>query len=328
MNDILALLRALPEGGMEITILAFSFLATVLLVIGVLMALAGRTSPADRRLEGIARTGAEAADANREPHAEGAFHVRWLEPAMKLAVPAENWKRSEMRTRLMQAGLRHPNALTYYFGSKLLLVLLLPLLSLVPVLVLGYLGAVERSTLILVLAAAALVGFYLPDFMVARRKAQRQLGFSEGFPDAMDMLVVCVEAGLGLDAAIQRVGEEIAIAHPELAIELQLVSLELRAGKSREDALRSLTLRTGIEEVQALVTLLIQAEHFGTSVAAALRVHATEMRSKRIDRAREKAAKLPVKLIFPIMLFIFPSLFLVVLGPAAVSIYKGFITAG
>lgn len=304
---------------MEIAILVLSFLATVLLVWGVLTVLIGELTPAERRLKSLAGE-VERGKERRED--AGGFEVRWLEPAMKLGLPADGWKQSEIRTQLVQAGFRHPKSMLYYFGCKLLLAIGLPILSLAPLFFLGYMGGVDRTVLIVLLAAAALIGFYLPDIVVSRRMARRQLEFTEGFPDAMDMLVVCVEAGLGLDAAIQRVGEEIAIAHPELAIEFQLVSLELRAGKSREDALRSLAQRTGIEEVQALVTLLIQAEHFGTSIASALRTHANEMRSQRIDRAREKAAKLPVKLIFPIALFIFPALFLVVLGPALISIFK------
>ncbi|MEO1751624.1 type II secretion system F family protein [Thiofaba sp. EF100] len=326
MQDFFNMMPGLPEGWLTTLSLILAFLATVLLVMGVLSVLMGGPTPIERRLDYVKRQSEQPERHRRTPHQEGGFEVRWLEPAMKLALPSEAWKRSETRTKLIQAGIRHPNGVAYYYGFKFLLAVALPLLALVPVLVMGYLGTVDRVTLIAMVVLAAVVGFYLPNFYVAHRREKRQLEFSEGFPDAMDMLVVCVEAGLGLDAAIQRVGEEIAFAHPELAIEFQLVSLELRAGKSREDALRSLALRTGIEEVQALVTLLIQAEHFGTSIAAALRTHATEMRSKRIDRARERAAKLPVKLIFPIILFIFPALFLVVLGPAVVSIYKGFVT--
>ncbi|HET20007.1 MAG TPA: type II secretion system F family protein [Chromatiales bacterium] len=323
--DMFAWVQDLPGGWQATLSLVLAFLATIFLVLGIFSVVAGGRSPLERRLEYVAHQ-REAVAKNKNTTEEGGFEVRWLEPAVKLALPSDAAKRSETRARLVRAGIRHANAVSYYYGLKVVLAFALPALALIPVLIMGYLGAVGRELLIALIVLAAFIGFYLPDYFVARRTAKRQLEFSEGFPDAMDMLVVCVEAGLGLDAAIQRVGEEIAFAHPELAIEFQLVSLELRAGKSREEALRALAQRTGIEEVQALVTLLIQAEHFGTSIAAALRTHATEMRSKRIDRAREKAAKLPVKLIFPIILFIFPALFLVVLGPAVVSIYKGFIT--
>ena len=183
---------------------------------------------------------------------------------------------------------------------------------------------VDQKFSLTVLLPLAILGFYVPDIYIHRKVRNRQLCFVEAFPDAMDMLVVCVEAGLGLDAAIQRVGREMTGSHPELASEFNVRRLELRAGKSREDALRSLADRTSVADVQSLTTLLIQAEHFGTRIASALSEHSTEMRVKRIQRAREKAAKLAVKLIFPILFFIFPALFLVILGPAIVQIYKGF----
>lgn len=326
MPDIFAMMQGLSAGGLVTLALVLAFLAAMFLVFAVFSFLSRVPTPLERRVDYVSRQSENPERRRRVAQQEEGFEVRWLEPAIKLALPAEASRRSATRNRMLQAGIRHPRAVPYFYGFKLLLAIALPVIALIPVLIMGYLGTVGREILIAIIVLSAILGFYLPDIFVSQRKEKRQLEFSEGFPDAMDMLVVCVEAGLGLDAAIQRVGEEIAFAHPELGIEFQLVSLELRAGKSREEALRSLAQRTGIEEVQALVTLLIQAEHFGTSVAAALRTHATEMRSKRIDRAREKAAKLPVKLIFPIVLFIFPALFLVVLGPAVVSIYKGFIT--
>jgi len=188
------------------------------------------------------------------------------------------------------------------------------------------LATAKSSTVILLFAATGIVSFFLPDFFLDRKASKRRLAFEEGFPDAMDMLVVCVEAGLGLDAAIQRVGKEMVASHQELAVEFSLISLELRAGKGRAAALRSLAERTGLDDVRALTSILIQAEHFGTSIAEALREHSNEMRTLRLQRAKERAAKLPVKLIFPIIFFIFPALFLVVLGPALVRIYIGFTT--
>jgi tight adherence protein C len=211
-----------------------------------------------------------------------------------------------------------------FLTAKIVLAIVLPALLLLPIFLGAYVPAADRLLLLGVLVWAALVGFYAPDVVLARRIRLRQIGFEEGFPDALDMLVVCVEAGLGLDAAIQRVGREMAASHPELATEFGLASLELRAGKSREAALRALAERTGVEQVRALVTVLIQAEHFGTSVATALREHANEMRIFRIQKAQERAAKLPIKLIFPVLFFIFPAIFLVILGPALIQIVKGF----
>jgi tight adherence protein C len=168
----------------------------------------------------------------------------------------------------------------------------------------------------------ALIGFYLPDLWLRMRIARRKEEILKGFPDALDLLVVCVEAGVGLDAAINRVGEEMKLSDKVLSEEFRLLSLELRAGKLRRDALRNLALRTDLEDVSSFVTLLIQTDKFGTSVAKALRVHSDSMRTKRQQRAEEIAAKLPVKLVFPLILFIFPSLFVAILGPAAIRIFR------
>ena len=144
----------------------------------------------------------------------------------------------------------------------------------------------------------------------------------EGFPDALDLMVVCVEAGIGLDAAITRVGEEMRFGNEVLSEEFKMLSLELRAGKQRRDALRNLALRTDLEDVSSLVSLLIQTDKFGTSVAQALRVHSDSMRVRRYQRAEELATKLPVKLLFPLILFIFPSFFVTLLGPAVIQIFR------
>ena len=147
----------------------------------------------------------------------------------------------------------------------------------------------------------------------------------EGIPDALDLLVVCVEAGMGLDAAINRVAEEIKLTNRILSDELKFLNLELRAGKSRQAALRNLAMRTDLEDVNSLVTLLIQTDKFGTSVAKALRVYSDTFRTKRYQKAEELAAKLPVKLVVPLIVFIFPSLFVTILGPAAIRIYEVFL---
>jgi len=144
----------------------------------------------------------------------------------------------------------------------------------------------------------------------------------EGIPDALDLLVVCVETGMGLDAAINRVAKEIKLSNEVLSEELNILNLEIRAGKSRQDALRNLAERTGIEDIHSLVTILIQADKFGTSVAQSLRVFSDSFRTKRFQKAEEIAAKLPVKLMVPLILFVFPSLFVVILGPAAIRIYQ------
>jgi len=169
------------------------------------------------------------------------------------------------------------------------------------------------------------VGLYLPNLWLRLKIAKRKNKIFEGIPDALDLLVVCVEAGMGLDSAIYRVGEEIMLTNQPLSDELKLYNLEMRAGKSRRDSLKSLALRVDLEEIRSLVTLLIQAEKFGTSIAHSLRVYSDSFRTKRFQRAEEIAAKLPVKLIFPLMFFIMPALFVVLVGPAAISLYQGFV---
>ena len=183
----------------------------------------------------------------------------------------------------------------------------------------------QRHWAVVALVVSALIGFFIPNLVLRHKEEARRQHLAEVFPDVLDLLVVCVEAGLSLDAAIKRVGDEFHFASRDMSDELLLVTLEIRAGKPRNEALKSLAERTDLEEMQALVSILIQAEHFGTSIADALREHADEMRDIRIQTAREKAAKLPVKMAIPSLLFIFPALFLVILGPAAIHIYPGFL---
>lgn len=252
---------------------------------------------------------------------EGAFMVRVLEPVGGLILPKEDWQKSSMQKKLVHAGYRRPEAIVVLLGAKLVCALALPVVAAVLWSLYGTADYPIGSPMTVAgLILTALAGFILPDYILQKRINARRLKMTEGFPDALDMLVVCVEAGLGLDAAINRVATEMRMSHTELATELELNSLETRAGKSREEALKSLSERMGVEEVQAMVTLLIQSDKFGTSVGTALRAYAEEMRVKRIQRAREKAAKLPVQMLFPVMVFIFPALFLVILGPAVVSI--------
>jgi tight adherence protein C len=158
----------------------------------------------------------------------------------------------------------------------------------------------------------------LPGMILARKAKRRQHRIRLGLPDALDLLVVSVEAGLGLDQAIQRVGAELAFAHPDLCDELRLINLELRAGKARPDALHNLAERTGLDDIRELVTMLVQTDKFGTSVAQSLRVHSETVRTKRRQRAEEAAAKIGVKMVFPLVLCIFPAIYVVTLGPAAI----------
>jgi len=178
------------------------------------------------------------------------------------------------------------------------------------------------AQMVAILAMLAIFGYYLPDLWLRFKIARRKELILNGFPDALDLLVVCVEAGMGLDSAINRVAKEIKLDNKVLSGELELYNLEMRAGKLRKDALRNLAMRTDLEEVNSLATLLIQTDKFGTSVGQALKVYSDTMRTQRYQRAEERAAKIPVKLIFPLILFIFPSLFVAILGPAVINIYR------
>ena len=181
---------------------------------------------------------------------------------------------------------------------------------------------VRKMALLMLLLTLALAGFYGPDLWVRLAIARRQEKITDGFPDALDMMVVCVEAGMGLDQAIKRVSDEMKLNYRVISEEFGQMNMELRAGRSRQDAMRNLAARTDVEDVKSLVTLLIQTDKFGTSIAQALRVHSDSMRTKRRQRAEERAMKLPVKLLFPLILFIFPSLFVAVIGPGAIKIYR------
>lgn len=256
-------------------------------------------------------------------HREGAFMVRWAEPLGKAVLPSSDWMQSRLRSRLVHAGYNSEKAFYVYGACKLFVAILVPMLFMGVSLLAGDLPAGDLNGIAL-LVALAVFGFYVPDIIVTMKAQDRQRVLREDFPDALDLMVVCVEAGLGLDAAIQRVAKELQRSHPELGMELTLVTLEMKAGKSKEEALKAFSYRTGLPEIKALASILIQAEHFGTSIAASLSGHADEMRQIRIQNARERAAKLPVKMVFPVMGFIFPALFLVLLGPAVIRIMEGF----
>ncbi|HET8746403.1 MAG TPA: type II secretion system F family protein [Ramlibacter sp.] len=277
--------------------------------------------PAQERVEAIAGAASPAAHHKNAP-AEAL--ARWLAPLARPALPEGGWEKSPLRVRFYNAGLRSPSAPIAYFGLKTLLTLALPGLLLLSL----WITKVDTRPTVLpwLLVLLAAIGYYLPNAALARLVAHRQRDLFEAFPDALDLMRVCVEAGLGIDACIERVGRDMELESHALAEEFQLVGLELRAGASRADALRNLALRVSLEDIDALVAMLVQADRFGTSVAEALRVHSDALRTRRRLLAEERAAKLPVKLLFPLVFCIFPALLAVLLGPAAIAIYRNFIT--
>jgi tight adherence protein C len=243
---------------------------------------------------------------------------RWIEPLASAAMNAESWLTSPLRIRFSNAGLNSPNVVTLYFASKTLLTFVLPLL----VFLFGFstLWHFNVSLLLSLMLMASASGYYLPNALLSHWVKRRQHELFRAFPDALDLLRVCVEAGLGLDAAVERVGREMQIESEALAQEFSLLGLELRAGAARPDALRNLALRIGLDDIDALVSMLIQADRFGTSVGESLRVHSESLRTKRRLIAEEAAAKLPVKILMPLIFCVFPALLTVLLGPAVINV--------
>lgn len=246
--------------------------------------------------------------------------IELAKPVARLSVPKEGWETSQLRIRFMNAGYRTETAPVIFFLAKTVLTFTLPAIFILYTAISGV--VIKPETFLFSVIGAAALGYFLPNVFLERRIAYRKREIFESFPDAMDLIIVCVESGLGLDAALARVGEEMHMISPILGEELHLINLELRAGSSRERALRNLALRTGVEDIDTLVAMLVQSDRFGTSIAQALRVHAENLRTKRRLRAEEAAAKIALKLLFPLIFFIFPSMLLVLLGPAIISINR------
>jgi tight adherence protein C len=249
-----------------------------------------------------------------------ALFLRLTERAGDFSKPKREEELNYLEKSFLKAGYRDRKIVKNFFGAKILLAVLLPALFIVFKLLAP--SAVGHLIMLFLFVLLALAGYYLPNLWLRHKLRVRQEKITEGFPDALDLLVVCVEAGMGLDAAINRVGEEMRLSSPEISDEFKLLTLELRAGKSRREALRNLALRTDLDDVNSLVSLLIQTDRFGTSVAQALRVHSDAMRTKRYQRAEEAAMKLPVKILFPMLFCIFPTLFIVILGPPFIQAFR------
>jgi tight adherence protein C len=225
---------------------------------------------------------------------------------------------TDLQIRLLNAGLRSRTAISIFLGLKTLLTFVLPVCFVALVWALQWSG--PDLVFWAGIMTAASIGYYLPNVVLQQMIKQQQKILFHAFPDALDLMRLCVQAGLGLDAAIERVGREMRLSYPQLSDEFALTGLELRAGASREEALRHLALRVGLPDIQGLVSLLIQADRFGTSIAESLEVHSDALRTKRRLIAEEAAAKLPIKLLIPLIFCVFPALMTVLLGPVVISI--------
>ncbi len=246
--------------------------------------------------------------------------LKLTRPLAKLSLPSEGWENSPIRIKFINAGWRGKSVPYIFFGTKTLLAMAVPVLAL---LMSGErMFASGPQMPLLVMLTCAYAGYYLPNIVLNHKIRVRKREIFENFPDALDLLTICVEAGLGLDAAFAKVAGEIHIKSEILAQELQMVIIELRAGFSKEQALRNLALRTGVEDIDMLVAMLIQSDRFGTSMGDSLRIHSENLRNKRRQRAEEAAAKIALKLLFPLIFFIFPTLMIVLVGPAVLRIYR------
>jgi tight adherence protein C len=239
-----------------------------------------------------------------------------LEP-MSRALPLSPSEVSRTRKWLIQAGFREERHLTMYVGSRVAMA----------VFGMAIVIAITGFSSIPLLVSVGAFGFFLPRFILKRLIRDRQQRIRLALPDALDLTVICVEAGLALDQALNRVGEDLHHAHPELSDEFHLINLEMRAGKPRAEALRNLVDRTGVDDIRALVATLVQTDRFGTSVATALRVHSDSLRTERRQRAEEQAAKTTIKMVIPLVVFVLPSIIFVTLGPAVIQLFRTLLPA-
>ena len=236
----------------------------------------------------------------------------------KLGIKKDSSKTKELKKQMVQAGIYSDRALAIFLGLKLGLPLALPILG-VPLL---WGRGLSKMMLAGSAYVLAMLGYFIPTLVLRHLVERRKKKIQQALPDALDLLVVCVEAGQGLNAALKRVSDDFMVSCPALAKELNLVNLEINAGLEREQALRNLADRTGVDDVASLCSILIQSDRFGTSVATALKVQSETLRTTRRQKLEELAAKTPVKLIFPLILFIFPAIMVVILGPAVIKIME------
>ena len=248
--------------------------------------------------------------------------VKVVDPISRLALPSEGWEKSPLQLKFVNAGWRSADAPKLYFGIKSILTITLPTVA--------YffldksIQAENASGLIFILILFAAAGYYLPNIILSKIVKKRQQEIIETLPDATDLLIICMEAGLSFDQALAKVAVEIKLKSEILSQELELLLMEVRSGFTKESALRNLALRTGVEEISGLATMVIQSERFGTSVGEALRIHADTARTKRRQKAEETASKIALKLLFPLLFCLMPAIFVVLLTPSLMQLKAAF----
>ena len=292
----------------------FAFLAAFLLISSVGILIFYRQT-ALRRLSQVVSRAADASLLRSIAPTRGAKIEKLVKPFEKV-LPRSAEEVSSVQKRLIRAGYRDKACINIFYSSKVLVPGLLCLLATVT--------QVYTYSPLFVYAVAAGIGYLAPDFWLSNRVSARQLQLRLGLPEALDLIVICVEAGLSMDKATMRTAEELRISQPAIADELKLVSLEQRAGRPRAEAWKHVGERTDVDTIRSLASILIQADKFGTSIGKTLRAHSETLRTRRRQDAEEQAAKTTVKLVFPLVLFIFPSLFVVTLGPSMIIMFDGF----
>ena len=308
-----ATMTQLSTGTQPVLIMGGAALATLALFWGVALVVSRALDPARRRLEQL-----EGGTAAKE--GLGTQLERLIRPYARFLLP-RGAEQDKTRRDLQYAGYRSNTAVTTFYGVKLGLAAGLFLLWLVAS---RFMPNLTMGRIAFIGLAIAFLGTLLPGMWLDRQVKNRHQRLRNGFPDALDLLTVCVESGLGLAHALQRVSDELEVSHPELAMEIATVTAQMRAGVDRETALQGLSTRTGLDDIRGLVGLLIQTLRFGTGIADALRVYSEEFRDKRMQRAEEAAAKVGTKLIFPLVFCLFPSFFVVAIGPAVIRLVEVF----
>lgn len=318
MESILSLVESLvADPARQAT--AFVGLVAVtgfVFVLGLMFFFAGMTDPVRRRLGRYVEKDTDGLENRRLV----TIHSM-LGPMAHWVMPTGDGELDATSKKLTYAGIRSPNALQSFYGIKAMTTAAFPVMVIIAS---KWMPELPTMQFIFYGFIAAAVGLIMPGYVLEKLAAKRIKLLRNGFPDALDLLVVCVESGLGLAAAIQRVADELAVSHPELAVELALVNAEMRVGVDRTKALRNLADRTGVDDIRGLVSLLIQTMRFGTGVAEALRVYSEEFRDKRMQKAEEEAAKIGTMLIFPLVTCFFPSFFIVAIGPAVIRLIDVF----
>ncbi len=319
MNAIISIIYQALQNLDYLSLLFLVFVSVSLASGGVCVFFLNNRNAKDR-LKRLLSTGPDSATTPEKPkiiEEDGnEFLAKLTKPLHSITGTEKNTPTKKLKTRLVQAGFRSQRAYTKYLAIKIFFTLGLVLISMFATMALYKLS----SQTLLITAVLAVIGFLLPDMCLDYLVHRRKRNLTRALPDALDLMVLCVEAGLGLDMTIKKVGDEMASISLALSEEFNLTNLEIRAGRARDESFKNMSTRTGVPEISNLMTVLSQTSRFGTSIAKALRIHSDGMRIKRRQDAEERAAKSAVKLMLPLVLFIFPVIFVVLVGPAAIQI--------